>query len=162
MGWSTTVNDYHANDLEGSGKIRVEGGKTFKWVKNVTGGALFVGGVYFYGGTAGDISLTSIFKLGQAGEDTASSLEAGVSMSVAGANSYCWIQIGGPGRVLLQTDGSTVISIGMVCDPVSGQVYLTNGSAAGVASLTTRVIISLVAVPVDITSTIKDCLIQCL
>ena len=162
MGWSTTVNDYHASDLEGAGTTRMEGGKTFKWVQNVTGGALVVGGVYFYGGTAGDISLTTVFKLGQSSEDTASSLMAGVSMSVAGDNSYCWIQIGGPGRVLLQTDASTAISIGMVCDPVSGQVYLTNGSAAGVASLTTRVVISLVAVTTSTSSTLKDGFIQCL
>ena len=162
MGWSTTVTDFHASDLEGIGTIRVEGGKTFKWVKNESDSIFLVGGVYFYGGTGGDLSLRSVFYLGQSGEGTASSLEAGVAMSTAGDNEYGWIQIGGPGSVLLQTDSSTAITIGMVCDPVSGQAYLTNGSAAGVASLTPRVIISLVAVSTSTTATLKDCLIQCL
>jgi hypothetical protein len=130
------LTNYSATDTENIGHIREdEYGNVYKWVKNLTGGALVQNRIYTFGTvvtTTGYRPGWEVYTLGQSSKGTAINMGMAMAMSAAPADYFCWVQVQGynaNGPVEGTTDVAATDNLKMV----SGQTYLVKDVAAGTA-----------------------------
>jgi hypothetical protein len=158
------LTNYTVDETEGAvGHTREdEYGNIYKWVKNSTGGALVANRAYCYGTlllTTGYRSGWEIFTLGQSGKGTVINLMAGLAMSAAPADYFCWIQVAGY-NANGPVEGTSAVAASDNLKMVSGQTYLVKDVAAGTAPTNrygARAVVAQAAASVVATPIFLDC-----
>jgi hypothetical protein len=166
MSWKTYVTDTKLTDVEMCATVNSQrhlrwiGDKCYRWVQNVSGGALVLGDVVFFG--TNDLTFAEAYQLGLSGKGTLGSLMGGVVTSTDGiaSGSYGWIQIYGY-NATINTLGHASSAIGDAMIGVSGQNYVTRSTAVGTAPVNGRHIIATVAWTTT-SAAIKSGFINCL
>lgn len=124
------------------GMIRWEYQNAYRFVKNLTGGALAVGDVLF----AGTSSPThqEAYKMNQSAKGTNLGLMMGVVLAVAAAADFLFLQVFGY-NASINMEGTTDIAVGDSLKGVNDQFYLVQGAAVATAPLYHRQVVAMEA-----------------
>ena len=148
--FSLNLTDYSASDVGGDlGRIRQEGAKFYKLVKNNTASAFVVGDVTFINSPALDSTQASAIACTTA----LLGCMAGVAISAIPAAQYGWILIEGY-YATVHIEGTTDIVIYDWLIGSNGQVYAVKGQTLGTAPAYRKGIIALLGYTTNGESTV--------